>query len=70
MKGLGDDYRRLRIKIQIEVEADHAKRLNSVLYLIEKCGSLKKSLGYLVKIPPMGHCGPTMEDNDTQCNRA
>jgi len=43
-KGMTDDYRRLRTVINVEIEADKARRVNSVMHIVEKSGVLKKCL--------------------------
>ena len=69
-KGMTDEYRRLRMVINVEIEADNARRVNSVMHIVEKSRVLKKMLGYLTKLLPMGPFGPRIDDHDAQCDRA
>ena len=70
LKGLGEEYRSLKTVIMIETEADAGSRLHSILYMIQKGGSLKKYLGQNATILGMGPYGPKAEDMDGQCDRA
>ena len=70
VKGMSEDFRRLRMTINIEVEADAAKRLHSVLTIVERSKILPKYFGNLTKILSMGPFGPKIDDHDAQCDRA
>ena len=53
----------------IETEDAHAKRMWSVLSLVQSNGTLKKYLGPQVKILGMGPYGPRPEDAEGQGER-
>ena len=55
-----DEYRRLRMVINVDIEADNARRVNSVLHVVERSKVLQKKMAIGPSCCPWGPLAPKL----------